>query len=319
MSRSNTITSYERSRGSVLQHRIDGGGEHRHIVVVRGEHHRHHVRVSGHQAARAYGDRLRMQEVHALQSLDLPMRAGALLVRDEDVEQPFRKMPHRTGGLHVHSAEIGGGCEFVEQREQPFVVFEEDVLPHDEHVAECRGSPIEHGIGVHLVVGMARAQNVIHVAQVLQTQVLVGIPMLLEIRESADAANVIQRRGDDVPTVHGTSDRIIVDTVFGERVIIDIRVDDLAVIVLFVRSIGEIEVPAVVAEAVIVGVLRFSRPSIARSARNTAGFPRRCSRLRRHASVSVKAGHGVRRAHLHRNNTVPLRGTWLAYAPTRRF
>ena len=198
--------------------------------------------------------------MHALQSLDLPMRTGTLLVRYEDVEQPFRKMPHRTCGLHVHSAEIGCRSELIKQWEQPFVVFEEDVLPHDEHVAECRGSPIEHGIGVHLVVGMARAQNVIHVAQVLQTQVLVGIPMLFEIRESADAANVIQRRGDDVPTVHGTSDRIIVDTVFGERVIIDIRIDNLSVIVLFVRSIGEIEVPAVVAEAVIVSILVFPGP-----------------------------------------------------------
>lgn len=43
-----------------------------------------------------------MQEVDALQSLDLPMRAGALLVRDENIEQSFRKMSHRTGGLHIH-------------------------------------------------------------------------------------------------------------------------------------------------------------------------------------------------------------------------
>ena len=89
---------------------------------------------------------------------------------------------------------------------------------------------------------------------------LVGIPVLLEIRESADTANVVQRRGDDVPAIHGTRDRIIVDTVFGERVIIDIRIDNLSVIVFFVRSIGEIEVPAVVAEAVIVSILVFPSP-----------------------------------------------------------
>ena len=119
--------------------------------------------------------------MHALQSLDLPMRAGALLVRNEDVEQPFRKMPHRTCGLHVHFAEIGCRSELIKQWEQPFVVFEENVFLHNEHIAECRSSTVEHGVGIHSVVGMAHAQNVIHVAQVLQTQVLVGIPVLLEI------------------------------------------------------------------------------------------------------------------------------------------
>ena len=119
--------------------------------------------------------------MHALQSLDLPMRTGTLLVRNEDVEQPFRKMPHRTCGLHVHSAEISSFGKLIEQREQPLVVFEENVFLHNEHIAECRSSTVEHGVGIHSVVGMAHAQNVIHVAQVLQTQVLVGIPVLLEI------------------------------------------------------------------------------------------------------------------------------------------
>lgn len=169
-------------------------------------------------------------------------------------------MSHRTGGLHIHFAEISGGCEFVEQREQPFVVFEEDFLPHDEHIAERRGTPTEHGVGIHFVIGMTCAQNVIHVAQILQSQMPIGVPMLLEIRESADSSNVVQRRGDDVPAVHCARDRIVVDTVFGERVVVDIRVDDFAVIVFLMRGVGEIEIPAVMGRSRNSRRLRSSSP-----------------------------------------------------------
>ena len=87
--------------------------------------------------------------------------------------------------------------------------------------------------------------------------------------------------------------------------IIDIRIDNLSVIVLFVRSIGEIEVPAVVAEAVVIGVLVFPRPILC----GQLAIPRvfRGDILALVVMQGVrKAGHGVRRAHLHRNNTVPL-------------
>ena len=242
--------------------------------------------------------------MHALQSLNLPMCSDTLLVRYEDVEQPFRKMTHRARGLHVHFAEISSCCKLIEQWEQPLVVFEEDVLLHDEHIAECRGSPIEHGIGVHLVAGMARAQNVIHVAQILQAQVCIGIPMLFEIRESAYTTNIVQRRGDDIPTIHGTCDRIIADTVFGKRAIVDIRIDDFAVIVLLVRSTGEIEISAVMAETVIVSILILPCPVL----RGQLAIPRIF-----HGNVLTlivmqgvrKTGRSVRRAHLHWNNAIP--------------
>ncbi len=201
-----------------------------------------------------------MQEVHALQLLDLPIRAGALLVRDENVQQSFGKVADGARGLHVHLAEIRGAREFVKQREQPLVVFEEDLLLHDEHVAERRLAAIEHGIGIGFVIGVARAQNVVHVAQVLQTQMLVGVPVLLEIRESADAAHVVQRRGDHIPAFHGLRDRIVSDAVFRDRAIVDVRIDDFAVIVLLMHGVGEIEIATVVAEAVVVGVFVLPRP-----------------------------------------------------------
>ena len=102
--------------------------------------------------------------MHALQSFDFPVYAGALLVCDKDVQKPFGEMADSARGLHVHLAEVGGHCESVKQREWPLVVFEEDFFPHDEHIAECCGAAVEYGIGIRLVIGMPLAQNVVHMA-----------------------------------------------------------------------------------------------------------------------------------------------------------
>ena len=55
--------------------------------------------------------------MHALQSFDFPVCAGALLVCDKDVQKPFGEMADSARGLHVHLAEVGGHCEFVKQWE----------------------------------------------------------------------------------------------------------------------------------------------------------------------------------------------------------
>ena len=55
--------------------------------------------------------------MHALQSFDFPVCAGALLVCDKDVQKPFGEMADGARGLHVHLAEVGGHCEFVQQWE----------------------------------------------------------------------------------------------------------------------------------------------------------------------------------------------------------
>ena len=151
---------------------------------------------------------------------------------------------------------------------------------------------------------MARAQNVIHVAQILQSQMLIGVPMLLKIRESADSSNVVQRCGDDVPAVHCARDCIVVDTVFGERVAVDIRVDDFAVIVFLMWGVGEIEIPAVMAEAIIVGVCVLPSPVLRGQLAITRVF---------HGDVLAfvimqrvrETGRGLRRTHLHRKNAFP--------------
>ena len=95
---------------------IDGGGEHRDVIVVRGERHRHHTSTLLPYRFQ-YCGRLWMQRMHALQSFDFPVYAGALLVCDKDVQKPFGEMADSARGLHVHLAEVGGHCESVKQRE----------------------------------------------------------------------------------------------------------------------------------------------------------------------------------------------------------
>ena len=84
--------------------------------------------------------------------------------------------------------------------------------------------------------------------------------MLLEIRKPADTTGVVKRRGDNVPAIYRFGDIHIVDTVFFNGLTIDIGVDDLAIVIFLMRSVGEIEVASVVAETVVVGVLIFPSP-----------------------------------------------------------
>lgn len=195
-----------------------------------------------------------MQEMHALEFLDAPLRTSALLVRNKDVEQPFRQVTDCTQGLHVGGAEIRGIDEFPEQRKQPFIVGEEDSLTHDEHVAESRFTPVEHGVGILPVIRVPGTQDVIHVTQIAEPQVGIRRPVLLQAAESANAAHIVAWRGDDVPAVHSAGDGLIVQTVFGNRPLVDIGIDDLAVVVLPVLDVSEVEIAAVVTEAVIVGI-----------------------------------------------------------------
>ena len=169
-------------------------------------------------------------------------------------------MPDSASGLHIHLAEISMLGKLIQQGEQPFVVLEENILPHDKHVAESCSMAIQHRISIRFVIRMTRAQNVVHVTQILEAKMPIRIPMLLEIRKPTNTTGVIKRRGDNVPSIYHFGDIAIVDTVFLNGLTVDIGIDDFAIVVFLMRGIGEIEVASVVAETVVVGILVFPSP-----------------------------------------------------------
>ena len=78
--------------------------------------------------------------------------------------------------------------------------------------------------------------------------------MVLETDESIEFADIVHRRGDDIPAFHGLGDAVVVDAILGNGLRSDGGIHDFTVAVLPVGSIREIEVATVVAETVIVGI-----------------------------------------------------------------
>ena len=105
--------------------------------------------------------------MYALQFLELPIGADALMVHQIDVQQTFGKVPRSAQRLLAIRAVIGVPVEFLKNREHPRAIVEEDLLLHDEHVAEARLVTLEEGIGILLVVRIHLAQNSIAAKQII--------------------------------------------------------------------------------------------------------------------------------------------------------
>ena len=75
-----------------------------------------------------------------------------------------------------------------------------------------------------------------------------------------DLGQIAITSGDDVIALHRTDDRFIIETVFANGVGINVIVHDLAVRVLRMLGIGEVEIAAVVAESVIFCIDVLPRP-----------------------------------------------------------
>ena len=71
-----------------------------------------------------------------------------------DVEQSLREMSRRANRFFTVCAEIGLLLKLLKNGEQPCAVILENLLTHDEHVAEAGLIAIQKRISILLVVGM---------------------------------------------------------------------------------------------------------------------------------------------------------------------
>ena len=106
----------------------------RNIIVIRCEHHRNDWLV-GNVKRLELLRWLRIGEVDALQLLEFPVGADPLVMHEIDVQQAFGKVTWRAQRLLAVRAVIGVFVEFLENREHPFTIIEEDLLLHNEHIA----------------------------------------------------------------------------------------------------------------------------------------------------------------------------------------
>ncbi len=87
-----------------------------------------------------------------------------------DVEQTFGQMTRRTQGLLAVRAVVGVFIELLKNGEHPFAIVEEDLLLHDEHVAEAGFVAVEERLCILLVVGIHAAQDLVATLQIIVMQ-----------------------------------------------------------------------------------------------------------------------------------------------------
>ena len=178
-----------------------------------------------------------------------------------DVEQTFGQMTRRTQGLLAVRAVVGVFIELLKNGEHPFAIVEEDLLLHDEHVAEAGFVAVEERLCILLVVGIHAAQDLVATLQIIVMQQGSGFPqrawsaVLID-----DFFEIAEWRGDDVILLHHVGDVFVIQAILLCRGGIDVVVHDFAVGIFLMRSVREVEVTAVMAETVVVGVDVFPSP-----------------------------------------------------------
>ena len=120
---------------------------------------------------------------------------------------------------------------------------------------------MQERVGIGLVIRVHLAQDVIHVPQVTQVELR---RMLVDIDGGAVAldnlAQVAPAGGHHVGTGDRLLDGFVIEAVPLDAGGIDVIIDDLAVRVLLVLNAREVEVAAVMAESVIIGINVLPRP-----------------------------------------------------------
>ena len=178
-----------------------------------------------------------------------------------DVEQTFGQMTRRTQGLLAVRAVVRVFIELLKNGEHPFAIVEEDLPLHNEHVAEAGFVAVEERLCVLLVVGIHAAQDLVATLQIIVMQQGSGFPqrawsaVLID-----DFFEIAEWRGDDVILLHHAGDVFVIQAILLCRGGIDVVVHDFAVGIFLMRSVREVEVTAVMAETVVVGVDVFPSP-----------------------------------------------------------
>ena len=232
----------------------------RNIIVIRCEHHRNDWLV-GNVKRLELLRWLRIGEVDALQLLEFPVGADPLVMHEIDVQQAFGKVTWRAQRLLAVRAVIGVFVEFLENREHPFTIIEEDLLLHNEHIAEARLIAVEEILCVLLIVGIHIAQNLIAALQIVIMQQGSGLPQ--STRTSIlvdDFIQIAKWSCDDIVLSDYAGDIIIVQTVFLRSLDTDIVIHDFSERVFLMHGFGKIEIAAIMAESVIIRVNVLPRP-----------------------------------------------------------
>lgn len=177
------------------------------------------------------------------------------MVHEIDIQQAFGKMSRRTQCFLAVRAITGFLVEFLKDWEHPFTIIEEDFLLHDEHIAEARLVAIEEILRILLIIRIHGAQNLITALQIVIVQQGRGLPQSAWASILVDDfVQIAERCGDDVILFNHAGDVLIVQTVLLLSLGVDIIIHDFAERVFFMHGFGKIEIAAIMAESVVVGI-----------------------------------------------------------------
>ena len=164
-------------------------------------------------------------------------------------------MPGRAQGFPAVVAVVGVPVEFLKDWEHPGAIVEEDFPLHDEHVAEAGFVALEEGLRILLVIGVHAAQDLIATLQIIIVKQGSSLPQCTRSPMLVnDFLKIAEGCGDNIVLLDHFGDVGIVETIFSCGFRIDIVIHDFAIRILLMRGFGEIEVPAVMAETVVIGV-----------------------------------------------------------------
>ena len=198
--------------------------------------------------------------MHASQLLDFPIPAGALMMAKEDVEQPFGQVSWRSQAFNVGRRCIPYGRELLQERKQPLAILAEDFFLHYEHVAERTLVAVQYGIRILPVVRVILAKDLVHEAEIADSQVIVACIMLDQRMIPPHGFNIVDGRGNDIPADHLALDGFIIQAIPPCSGLVDEVVHDFTVVVGLVGYVAEIEVATVVTESVVIGIDVFPSP-----------------------------------------------------------
>ena len=150
----------------------------------------------------------------------------------------------------------------------------EDFFLHYEHVAERTLVAVQYGVCILPVVRVILAKDLIHEAEVADSQVIVACIMLDQRMIPPHGFNIVDGRGNDIPSDHLALDGFIIQAIPPCSGLVDEVVHDFAIVVGLVGYVAEIEVATVVTESVVIGIDVFPSP-ILRSELAIHGIERR--------------------------------------------
>ncbi len=240
----------------VLEHGIDCHREHGRIGVIGCEDHGDHLgRVHGLALDEERGEggrRLGVLEVDALQLLGLPSSAlaGAHGMQVPHVEETFGQVARCT---HRFAA-VGGHVRLVDKllqhREEEVAVGREDLPAHDVHVAEAGALAREKRFEVLRVIREETTHDCHATGKVLRVERRRGGIVLAWGREvPREVPQTLEAGRNHVIALDAGADAGVIQAIAPDGVVVDEVVHDLAVGVLLVDGVGEVEVATIVTEA----------------------------------------------------------------------